>query len=151
MYLSPLTWGTNDMLTDSQQTSHDVSNHKYRSNFKAMRIERAKKRKDDPKFVTVLRKITALHPPAPYFPNPLAENRSNTRLGEYVNANFLWDKFPRDIDIGETSYSFEIERNTLNLTHILFFQGLVSMAKVASYPVQGSLERDNNWRILWPL
>ena len=100
MYLSPLTWGTSDMLIDCKDTHHNyqsaTSKNNTQSNFKAKRVTLAKQRNEEPKFVTLLHKITAVHPPSPYFPNA-----SRSKLGEYVRQHFLWSNFPQDVDIGE--------------------------------------------------
>lgn len=101
MYLSPLTWGTSEMLTDFSRDHTKSPEKVYQSNFKAKRVSLAKQRNEEPKFVTIVHKITALYPPPPYFPNPLAHDAACSRLGGYVSRHFLWDHFPQDVDIGE--------------------------------------------------
>jgi hypothetical protein len=115
MYLSPLTWGTNDVLADFQHL-RDVRTPA--TNFKAKRVLLAKQRNEEPVFVTFVHKITSIFPPPPYFSNPLAENSSRSRLGQYVEKHFKWDAFPSDVDIGKDLMTYMIILYSINKVHI---------------------------------
>jgi hypothetical protein len=107
MYLSPLTWGTNDILADFhyKHNHNNQSQQPKQQNFKQNRKSIAKQRNDDPKFVKMVNEVTAAYPPAPYMPNPLATVASNSKLGDYVSNHFLWNEFPEDVDIGVYIYT----------------------------------------------
>ena len=106
MFLSPLTWGTNDLVEDFLSTNQSDTGDKLSvnssCNFKAKRIATAKLRNEEPKFVSILRKITSACPPQPYFPNPLAKETSRSKLCSYVEENFVWEAFPKDVDVGKS-------------------------------------------------
>lgn len=98
MYLSPLTWGTNDMLVDFHQQSVPSKQVK---NVREKRIKLAKERHDEPIFIKIVHEIASVHPPMPYFLNPLAESFLRSDLGCYVRNHFKWKDFPVDVDIGK--------------------------------------------------
>jgi hypothetical protein len=102
MYLSPLTWGTNDILADFHdiRSGGDSQVKSNTTNWKAKQRLLAKKRNEEPEFVKLLCKITNLHFPAPYLPNPLAAPHS--KLGAYIKNKFTWETFPHDVDIGNS-------------------------------------------------
>mmetsp|Transcript_78 Transcript_78/g.144 ORF Transcript_78/g.144 Transcript_78/m.144 type:complete len:136 (+) Transcript_78:93-500(+) len=101
MYLSPWTWGSNDLQADYEGDDQLSVKSKRGSNFKAHRRFLAKERNDVPHFVTVVEEITTAHPPTPYLTNPLSKSTLSSKLGEYVKQYFDWGAFPDDVDIGE--------------------------------------------------